>query len=117
MLTFMKMTTLNDNGRKGTVPLRSKVTEMTAKETGSNAGATGACALYGYENEPKRTVPLGSGPFWVERPEIVGRAVGFADMTSLHGEWIRTMAFGDGDLPCRRTGEALRVRAWRWLSL
>ncbi len=58
------------------------------------------------ENEPKRTVPigsgsrtvpLGSGPFWVERPEIVGRAVGFADMTSLHGEWIRTMAFGDGD--------------------
>ena len=60
MLTFMKMTTLNDNSRKGTVPLRSKVTEMTAKETGSNAGATGACALYGYENEPKRTVPIGS---------------------------------------------------------
>ena len=48
-------------------------------------------------NDPKRTVPIGSGPFWVERPEILGRAVGFADMTSLHGKWIRTMAFGDGD--------------------
>ena len=45
----------------------------------------------------KMTTLNNNGPFWVARPEIVGRAVGFADMTSLHGEWIRTMAFGDGD--------------------
>jgi len=36
-------------------------------------------------------------PFWVAAPEILGRAVGFADLTPLHGEWIRTMAFGNGD--------------------
>ncbi len=38
---------------------------------------------------------------WVEEllshPEAIGREVGFPDMTELHGEWIREMAFGEGD--------------------
>jgi hypothetical protein len=38
-----------------------------------------------------------NGPFWVTAPEILGRAIGFMDLTSLHGEWIREMAFGEGD--------------------
>lgn len=30
-------------------------------------------------------------------PEILGRQVGFLDLTLLHGEWIREMVFGTGD--------------------
>ena len=54
-------------------------------------GTTSKCVPYG-QKERKRMLN-----FWVAAPEIVGRAVGFSDMTSLHGDWIRTMAFGDGD--------------------
>ena len=30
-------------------------------------------------------------------PEVLGRQVGFVDLTPLHGEWIREMVFGTGD--------------------
>ena len=33
----------------------------------------------------------------LQNPEEIGREVGFADLTGLHGEWIREMVFGDGD--------------------
>ena len=32
-----------------------------------------------------------------QHPDVIGRAVGFKDMTPLHGEWIREMVFGEGD--------------------
>ena len=30
-------------------------------------------------------------------PELIGREVGFNDLTPLHGEWIKNMVFGTGD--------------------
>ena len=33
----------------------------------------------------------------LSRPEAIGWEAGFADLTSLHGEWIREMVRGDGD--------------------
>ena len=32
-----------------------------------------------------------------QHPDIIGRQVGFHDLTPLHGEWIREMVFGQGD--------------------
>ena len=31
----------------------------------------------------------------LKQPEKIGRAVGFKDLTALHGKWIRAMVFGD----------------------
>ena len=31
------------------------------------------------------------------RPEVIGRKIGFEDLTKLHGEWIREMVFGKED--------------------
>lgn len=47
-------------------------------------------------------MPVKDGGFDVaarikKHPEILGRQVGFLDMTPLHGEWIREMVFGKGD--------------------
>jgi len=33
----------------------------------------------------------------LKHPEIIGRAVGFADLLPIHGEWIREMVFGQED--------------------
>ena len=33
----------------------------------------------------------------LKQPEKIGRAVGFKDLTALHGKWIRAIAFGKGD--------------------
>ena len=33
----------------------------------------------------------------LQRPEVLGRLVGFTDLTALHGEWIHEMVFGDED--------------------
>lgn len=33
----------------------------------------------------------------LRHPEVLGREVGFKDLTSLHGEWIREMINGEGD--------------------
>lgn len=33
----------------------------------------------------------------MQHPEIIGRAVGFRDLTEMHGEWIREMVFGKED--------------------
>ncbi len=33
----------------------------------------------------------------VDHPELIGQAVGFSDLTSLHGQWIRRMVFSDDD--------------------
>ena len=33
----------------------------------------------------------------LKQPERIGRAVGFKDLTALHGKWIRDIAFGKGD--------------------
>jgi len=33
----------------------------------------------------------------LKQPEKIGRAVGFKDLTALHGKWIRAMVFGKGD--------------------
>ncbi len=33
----------------------------------------------------------------IARPEMIGREVGFEDLTGMHGEWIREMVFGEGD--------------------
>ena len=35
--------------------------------------------------------------FLMEHPDAIGREVGFSDMTELHGDWIREMAFGRKD--------------------
>ena len=32
-----------------------------------------------------------------DHPEKIGREVGFADLTELHGKWIKKMVFGSGD--------------------
>ena len=32
-----------------------------------------------------------------QHPEVIGRQVGFRDLTPLHGEWIREMVFGEED--------------------
>ena len=31
----------------------------------------------------------------LQRPEVLGRLVGFTDLTALHGEWIHEMVFGE----------------------
>ena len=33
----------------------------------------------------------------MQHPEMIGRAVGFRDLTEMHGEWIREMVFGKED--------------------
>ena len=33
----------------------------------------------------------------LEHPEMIGRAVGFTDLTEMHGEWIREMVYGTED--------------------
>ena len=33
----------------------------------------------------------------LQRPEVLGRLVGFTDLTALHGQWIHEMVFGDED--------------------
>ena len=33
----------------------------------------------------------------IQHPEGLGRKVGFEDLTPMHGEWIREIAFGAGD--------------------
>ena len=33
----------------------------------------------------------------LQRPEVLGRLVGFTDLTALHGKWIHEMVFGDED--------------------
>ena len=33
----------------------------------------------------------------LKHPEAIGRAVGFKDLTKMHGEWIRRMVYGKGD--------------------
>ena len=33
----------------------------------------------------------------MKHPETIGRAVGFKDLTKMHGEWIRQMVYGKGD--------------------
>ncbi len=40
-----------------------------------------------------------SSEIWtlLKHPEVIGKAVGFEDLTELHGEWIREMVFGDED--------------------
>ena len=35
--------------------------------------------------------------YYIANPEELGRQVGFKDLTSLHGEWIREMINGEGD--------------------
>ena len=47
----------------------------------------------------------------LKQPEKIGRAVGFKDLTALHGKWIRAMVFGKEDY--RRTGVPTRAPVWR----
>ena len=40
---------------------------------------------------------MNDAAFLLEHPEEIGKLVGFTDLTSLHGEWIREMIYGSGD--------------------
>lgn len=40
---------------------------------------------------------MNESSFLLEHPEEIGKLVGFTDLTSLHGEWIREMIYGSGD--------------------
>ena len=33
----------------------------------------------------------------LKNPEIIGKAVGFKDLTKMHGDWIHQMVYGKGD--------------------
>ena len=52
----------------------------------------------------------------LKHPESIGKAVGFKDLTKMHGEWIRRMVYGKGDYTLQPTGDPTSPPAWRWRS-
>ena len=49
------------------------------------------------ETETRPENPPVSLDLFFDHPETIGHEVGFTDMTSLHGDWIRKMVFGSRD--------------------
>ncbi len=53
--------------------------------------------ISGELEELTEPVHFGEEQDLLENPEKIGRQVGFTDLTPMHGEWIRNMAYGIGD--------------------
>ena len=68
----------------------NEVNEITAEAAeGEDASAASA---FQSANEYDQAAKM-----FLQYPELLGHDVGFADLTSLHGRWIREMVYGSGD--------------------
>ena len=72
---------------------------MSAKK--STAARTGSSGRSGRSGRPRKSdqllTPAQKVKEIMKEPEKVGWAVGFRDLTHLHGEWISEMVIGTGD--------------------
>ena len=66
-------------------------------EAHGSRGAAMKAALEADVLDPGDALALDTLRGLMEHPEALGRAAGFEALGPLHGEWIREMAFGEGD--------------------